>query len=287
MEAGRVSVRLAQESDRQKLANLIHFGSYVHRHLDWCTPLDWIGHQPYLVVEHKGELEATLACPPNPPNVSWIRLFATSSRINVEGAWDTLWKAAEKQISGRGNIVVAAMPLQGWFENLVIKYRFSHHHDVVMLSWEGSELGESPYSTTFAIRLMNFDDLNSVQKLDADAFSPVWRVSREMLEIAFQQATIATVAEDDDGVIGYQISTAGPGGGHLARLAVHPRAQEHGIGYTLVRDMLAHFSRRGAFKITVNTQSDNVASLALYEKIGFKRTGEIYPVFLYNPGKVS
>jgi len=281
MVAHRFSVRLAQKTDRQELANLIHFGSYVHRHLDWCTPLDWIGHQPYLVVERKGDLVATLACPPNPPDVSWIRLFATSSGITVEDAWGALWTAAEKQLAGRDNLVVAAMPLQNWFENLVIKYGFSHHHDVIMLAWEGSKLGESPKSTSFTIRLMNFDDLTIVQQLDADAFNPVWRTSRELLEIAFQQSAVATIAEDDDGVIGYQISTASPGGGHLARLAVHPRAQECGVGYTLVRDLLKQFSRRGAFKVTVNTQSDNVASLALYEKIGFQRTGEIYPVCLY------
>jgi ribosomal protein S18 acetylase RimI-like enzyme len=203
----------------------------------------------------------------------------------VEDAWEALWTAAEKQLAGRDNIVVAAMPLQSWFENLVENHQFAHHHDVIMLAWEGSKLGESPTSPSVTLRLMTFDDLSTVQQLDADAFNPVWRTSRELLEIAFQQAAVATVAEDDDGVIGYQISTASPGGGHLARLAVHPQAQEHGIGYSLVRDMLGQFSRRGAFKVTVNTQSDNIASLALYEKIGFQRTGEIYPVFLYKPGE--
>jgi RimJ/RimL family protein N-acetyltransferase len=34
-------------------------------------------------------------------------------------------------------------------------------------------------------------------------------------------------------------------------------------------------------RITVNTQSNNTASLALYEKIGFHRAGEQYPVYIY------
>jgi ribosomal protein S18 acetylase RimI-like enzyme len=33
------------------------------------------------------------------------------------------------------------------------------------------------------------------------------------------------------------------------------------------------------FHLTVNTQSDNSASLALYRKIGFRETGERYPVY--------
>jgi ribosomal protein S18 acetylase RimI-like enzyme len=101
----------------------------------------------------------------------------------------------------------------------------------------------------------------------------------DMLEIAFQQAAVATVAEDQDGIIGYQISTASSGGGHLARLAVHPRVQSQGIGYAIVRDLLAQFYRRGALQVTVNTQLDNLASLALYHKAGFQRTGEVYPVY--------
>jgi len=37
--------------------------------------------------------------------------------------------------------------------------------------------------------------------------------------------------------------------------------------------------RRGADLITVNTQNNNHSSLALYQKMGFFRTGEEYPVF--------
>jgi ribosomal protein S18 acetylase RimI-like enzyme len=100
-----------------------------------------------------------------------------------------------------------------------------------------------------------------------------------MLEIAFQQAAIATIAEDEEGIMGYQISTAGSSGGHLARLAVHPRVQGQGVGYALARDMLMQFYRRGAQKVSVNTQIDNEASLALYKKAGFRPTGEVHPIF--------
>jgi ribosomal protein S18 acetylase RimI-like enzyme len=129
---------------------------------------------------------------------------------------------------------------------------------------------------------MNFDELSVVEEIDMLAFDPVWRHSRDSLGLAFRQAAIATVAEHSGEIVGYQISTSTPIGGHLARLAVMPDWQGHGIGYALLNDMLSQFERRGAQSITVNTQQDNLASLALYEKAGFRRTGEEYPVYEFS-----
>jgi ribosomal protein S18 acetylase RimI-like enzyme len=92
------------------------------------------------------------------------------------------------------------------------------------------------------------------------------------------------VAEDETGIIGYQISTTSAMGGHLARLAVLPAYQGRRIGYALLNDLLRQFVYRGIFRVTVNTQSDNLASLKLYEKAGFERTGERYPVYTRSPG---
>ena len=46
-----ISIRSANKEDRAQLAHIIHFESYVHRHLDWRPPLDWIGHTPYIIAE--------------------------------------------------------------------------------------------------------------------------------------------------------------------------------------------------------------------------------------------
>jgi ribosomal protein S18 acetylase RimI-like enzyme len=86
-------------------------------------------------------------------------------------------------------------------------------------------------------------------------------------------------------IVGYQMSTLNPMGGHLARLAVKPEFQGKGVGYGLVSDMLRQFQRKGALRVTVNTQQDNSASLYLYEKSGFRKTNEIYPVYQFRPAK--
>jgi len=271
-----VTVRLAQVKDRQQLASLIHFGPWVHRHLDWRPPLEWLGYQPYLLAERAGQLLAALTCPPDPPEVAWIRLFAASSEITVADAWDILWPAAHEYLWG---ITVAAIPLQGWFSQQLLSAQFANTHDVTMLAWENQTLPPESEVPGCILRLMNYEDLSPIKELDAIAFGPIWQQSTEMLEIAFQQAAIATVAETQEGIIGYQISTAGSGSGHLARLAVHPKVRGQGVGYALARDMLVQFYRRGSVRVTVNTQFDNEASMALYQKAGFRTTGEVYPIY--------
>jgi [ribosomal protein S18]-alanine N-acetyltransferase len=277
-----LSVREAGQGDQQKLANLIHFEVHVHRHLDWKTPLDWIGDQPYLVAEAGKKMIAALACPPAPDDVAWIRLFAVSSEINIAEAWDLLWPAAlERMRASRQVQTAAVIPLQRWFQNLLSASAFEQTHRVVMLSRDLLRGSLPPVPDGAGMRPMSLDDLHAVEAVDAAAFPKVWQHSLDCLEAAFRQAALASVVELEGRVVGYQISTATPLGGHLARLAVLPDLQGRKIGSVLVADVLSQFARRGAHTLTVNTQQDNLASLALYEKHGFIRTGEEYPVYQY------
>ncbi len=278
----QISIRSAEEQDRKQLANLIHFETSVHRHLDWRPPLDWMGKKPYLVAEGQHGLLAALVCPPDPPDVAWIRLFAVSSEWNVSEAWQHLWPQACFQLSKLGDIHVAAIPLQEWFRDLLEKSQFHQTRNIVLLTWERGTHLPTPLDLPVTIRPMNFDDLPAVKELDWAAFRDLWRNSLESLQLAFRQSAVATVAEDEQGLLGYQISTASPMGGHLARLAVLPQAQVRGIGYALVYDLVKQFERRGAVRVTVNTQEDNTSSLSLYRKAGFRRTGEMYPVYQYD-----
>ena len=274
-------VRDASMADQQRLANLIHFEAHVHRHLDWRPPLEWLGSSPYLVVERAHELMAALACPPDPLEMSWVRLFVAALGLPAAQAWQLLWPAACRQLEQLGSQKVAAIALQPWFGDLLEASDFKHQHDVIMLLWEQgtpAPVAQMPFSV---IRPMDMDDLDAVYAVDAAAFNLEWRNSRAALEMALQQAAVASVVEAGTGIIGYQISTAGPLGGHLARLAVHPQAQGQGIGYTLLCDTLNQFTRRGVMRVSVNTQSDNAASLALYTRAGFRKTGEAYRVYQY------
>lgn len=275
-----IITREATQDDRKKLANLIHFETFVHRHLDYKPALDWVGQHPFPLMEQRGKLVAALACPADPPNVAWIRVFASAHNFPHAEAWDVLWPNAHVQLREDKNITrAAAVPINAWFASLLKKSGFEETHRVVMMTWDRSNQTPQHVKPLINIRPMTLDDLDEVRVIDNASFVPVWQNSLDYLEIAFRQAVFASVAEYEGKMVGYQISTATHMGGHLARLAVHPRYQRRGFGYSLLQDVIQQFKKRGAQTITVNTQKENIASLALYKNAGFQLTGEEYPIF--------
>lgn len=271
-------IRHALPADQSRIANLMYFETQVHRHLDWRTPLDWLGASEYWILEQYGVACAALACPPDPENVAWLRLFAASSSVPTAQAWSALWKTAEEALSGRG-LTAAAIVMHNWLDDLLLKSGFCEHQKVVILSQNSSPFNRLVGPRELIIRPMTRADLPRVAELDAAAFAPLWQNSLTSLGFALSLAEISTVGVLDGEIVAYQMSTRNPFGAHLARLAVHPKHQRQHLGYLIVQDLLQKIQLQGLTRLTVNTQNDNTASLSLYEKIGFKRTGEQYCVF--------
>ena len=275
-------VRSADQQDMKVLSQLVHFDAYVHRHLDYREPLDWIGSQPFLVLERDGIIESALVCPPDPPRVAWIKMFAASREIRPQKAWEVIWSEAKDALFQIPGVQwAAAIPLQNWFTYLLENSGFEVSHHIVMMKWQKQPIENGALPPGIFIRTMMLDDLAEIFIIDYNAFVPVWQNSIDTLEIAFRQAGIASVASFEGQVVGYQISTPTHMGGHLARLAVLPEFQGRGIGTSLLSDLLTQFVRRGALVVTVNTQKDNQTSLSLYKKTGFIFSGEEYPIFQY------
>jgi ribosomal protein S18 acetylase RimI-like enzyme len=276
-------VRPVEARDKNQLAHLIHYGTYVHRHLDWKPPLDWIGESPFFVAESHGRIMAALACPPDPPRTAWVRMFVSSTRISYSTGWQSLWPETKAILTENKTKMLAAIPLQKWFRELLSANDFLHDHNVVSLVWKSApnKISALPPANPFDFRQMTVEDLRLVQNIDSLAFGPLWRNAYDSIELAFEQAVQATIVEEGGGVIGYQITTPTPYGAHLGRLAIDPEHQGKGVGYALVHNLVDELSQRGIHRITVNTQDNNNRSLGLYEKAGFSNTQEAYPVFLY------
>jgi ribosomal protein S18 acetylase RimI-like enzyme len=277
-------VRPANLDDHQKLSNLIFFESRLHRHLDWRSPLEWLGAPFYWALDDGRQVTAALACPTEAAGIAWMRLFVHSGSWSAENAWNLLWQAAREEIAQAGGARVAVIAMQPWFQKILIASDFKNIQQIVMLEWHGS--ASLPWAGSEArgihIRVMTEADLLAVAQTDAASFDALWQNSLETLHRAFAQALIATVAENDAGIIGYQLSTGSGQRAHLARLAVNTSMQGRGVGRALLGDLFAKLEERGIYKLSVNTQSDNAVSLNLYQKTGFGRTGEQYPVYVYD-----
>jgi ribosomal protein S18 acetylase RimI-like enzyme len=274
-------VRPAGLKDHQQLSSLIFFETRSHRHLDWRSPLEWLGDDFFWMLEEGSHTTAALACPEETKGIAWVRLFVHSSEWSAENAWTLLWNMAKQEIAQAGGTRVAAIVQHAWFQNVLELSGFESRQSIVMLEWQ-----YQPWAPREAdgvrIRKMTEADIPSVVTLDGASFDPLWHNSYETMRRALSQSLFATVAEDERGIIGYQLTTGSGARTHLARLAVHPATQGSGVGRALLRQLFGTLVHNGYQKLSVNTQSDNSASLRLYQKLGFIRTGEAYPVYFFD-----
>lgn len=273
-----IQLRPAGSADRARIIALTQTGRRVHTHLDWKAPEDWLGAQPFLIAEDGSRPVGALACPPDPPDTAWLRLLALGDGAPAEAVWDQMWAAAQAELYAGGVRGAAAISLSGWLDAFVRRAGFEATHAVVVLSRPRGPV-QIPLSGAVAVRPAQAGDAPAIIAVDTSAFSAPWQHSPELLTQAIARADYLSVAEQGGEIVGYQLSTPGAAGAHLARLAVLPARQGRGVGAALVADMIAHYVRPGIHELTVNTQDNNRASLALYQRLGFSLTGARFPVY--------
>lgn len=278
-----LKVRHAVAEDHNQIASLIFYEANTHRHLDWRSALEWLGSQNYWVLEEDGRIIAALACPEDPDHVAWIRLFSYHQNLNGFDTWSLLWEAAGRELlEAEPNVHITAIVTKQWFQTMLLSSGFEIKQNIVILQLSVKPVQYIPIPDGIQIRPMQAVDISAVTQLDLSAFGEFWHNTFESIQRAYSQSLYATVAEDKSGsIIGYQISTGNMFGAHLARLGVGPEAQGRGVGKALVADLNQYLLENRINKLSVNTQSDNQASLSLYQKFGFVRTGEHFPVLIY------
>lgn len=277
------SLRAAQKEDRGLIQRFIQSPAYTFRHLDWRDPLDWLGRQPFWILEKSGDIQAVLCCMTEPDEVAWVRLFAVENHISPAWAWNILFERIYSwYVDQPKRPVIASLGLQDWLTDLLDANGFQHFQDIIVLSFDSPPPAEPVKDPAISLRSMLKSDIPCVTEIDNQAFEPIWRLSNDDLMHAFERSSYRTVIELDGRVVGYQMSAHNGFTAHLARLAVDPRFQRRRIGYRLVQNVLTHFiNSRGSWGVSLNTQDNNYASLALYQSIGFKLTGEKFPVHIY------
>lgn len=270
-------IRSANKDDTHKITQLLEKAHWVHQHLDWLDAESFLDKNPFLLSMYQNELVACIACPSSLHNVAWIRIFAVNSMHDPRQQWEQLWPVAFKALQSEGCITAAALVISPWFEPLLLQSGFNETNAVIFLEW----LSTSPptmSSIPGELRGLRQSDFDLLIDLDQKAFQGIWSNTRDELLEAYETASISTVLELDNELVGYQISTASAWGAHLARLAVHPSWQGKGIGNAIVTDLMQQVRKRGYHRLTVNTQENNLRSLSLYQRLGFMATGDRYPV---------
>jgi len=275
-------IRKADPADQAALIQLLKRKSFIHRHLGWESPLAWLDNDPFYILEAKQGIVAALACPPDEDQITWLRLFAVRPGFQVEEAWKSLWPAAISWMEDHyPGVLINSLVMNSKMEKILKRAGFEEVYEVVVLVWDIARALWPEKIPDLEVREMQPEDFQRVYEIDLKAFSLIWRNSMSQQQAAYLEAFSATVIEKGGKVAAYQISTINPQGGHLARLAVDTEYQNQGLATRLIEDLLNTFQEQGIVEVTVNTQSNNIASLELYKKFGFSRMDDTYPVLQY------
>lgn len=272
------SIKHADPSDRASVSALLSTARWQHQHFDWISALDLLSETPFLIALDRGLVVGCLACPPDPPQVAWLRIFSIAADYSPAYVWDQLWPDAAAEVSAKRVKHAAALLSGDWLAPILKGCGFENTNDVIFLERRG-EAPPTPLLPLGKVRTMLPKDIEAVIELDQSAFKDIWQYSAATLRQAYKHAAIATIIEHDDEPLGYQISTASIYGAHLARLAVAPQWQGRGFGKALVVDVINRFFHQGVLKVSVNTQTDNEQSLRIYRKLGFRDSGSRHPVY--------
>lgn len=274
------NLRQADWSDAIQIQKLLNSHVLTHRYLDWRDPIQWLGMKPFLLLEKHEKLQAIMACPPDPPGIAWVRLFSCSWETPLDLAWNVLCSEAIRLLTiDTPTTRCYILPLEKWFDTLLQRKLYKKYQEIVILQRELDSLSSSKMPPEMGIRQMREDDLQTVTNIDSSSFEAIWIYSAHTIELAFQQSGVALIAEIQGKPVGYLLCTLSGSAGHLARIAILPEHTRRHIATHLIEKLLMDLKLHGFTQITLNTQSNNQASLALYDKMGFRRTGETFGVY--------
>ncbi len=292
------TIRALTKADYASVSALLSSATSICQQMEWHTPYDWLGNIPFWGLEETKKLQSILAFAPENPNVYWLRYFATSNTIPDFLSFNLLFnQILELGSAGHEPRSYAVLGIDPWMQNILLQNEFVHVQNIVVLELKSPPLThrfgisthddqnitaagmESISHTSQAIHHMDICDLPRMHALDCAAFTPLWQFSSETFGMAVKNMGYATRFQEGEECLGFLISEIEDNHAHLIRLAIDPKNQGRGIGTRLLQDMIVHYRNQGIESITVNTQDDNLASLALYEHAGFKLTGQVFPVF--------
>lgn len=287
-------VRRATRDDAAAIQRLLRMGGYVHIHVDWRLPGEWLGHPGFVVFDEAGRestgrrrrrdnagIVGCMAVAAEPLPAAWVRVAvveSTTAYAQAEAMFARLMAELDPAIDEIAWFLTDYWPLH-WLERL----GFVPITDVV--GYQKGDLSVPDYHTPpgLSLRPLLMEDLPALAAMEAAAFEPRWRHSADDLYRAWRKSICFDVALLEDEPVGFQFSTGGGGYAHLSRMTVRPDRQGIGIGAALLAGAIDNYRRQHVSTLSLNTQAENHASRRLYERFGYRPTGYSYPVWSFFP----
>jgi len=280
------AVRLAAPGDGGQIMRLLQTAQFQHLHVDWHLPGDWIG-TPGFVVQTRpsgsqdgAAITACLAAAPDPAPAAWVRVAAMNGADDPTAVLSAMLEPILPWLCREGVTELGWLAIESWPNPWLPDLGFRLANEIEIYVKEDTAVPPIPPIPNLRIRPVAESDLERLAVLEAKAFVPLWRHSARALQLARSQAASFDVVEVAGELVGFQLSTRSRHGVHLARMTIDPAWQGQGIGSVLLTHTLRSYHRRGLYRVTLNTQVDNIASQRLYRKFGFAASGERIPMWV-------
>ncbi len=270
----------SREFNQFEAVDFLRAGNLSYAHPDWLNQQERLTDPFTQALEENGSLLAILCTAKEHVQVAWVRFFTCLRDGRQQLYFDRLLSAALASHQNSGTRALFSIALNDWVSNLLSQSGFTLSNQIVTLACQIDHTTTALQNTP--IRQMEPDDFSAVLALDRLAFPPEWRLDQASLTRAYARAAIATVSLDQQKIIGYSLTNATFGAGHLNRLAVHPSYWGTGRGRQMLFDLNTRCSELGITHLTVNTQADNLRSLSLYKHAGFTLSGETMNIYCHS-----
>ena len=165
-----------------------------------------------------------------------------------------------------------------WLSDILRGVGFVAHNTIIAL--ETNHYQALPHATPATLAPLGLAEYADIQRIDAQAFDPEWqKTSHDVRELTSGDG-LSLIGVVDNVPVAYAIANWHDSHTtfHLVRIAVLPAYQGRRIASQLLNAVLEHGFVQGAARVTLNTQRNNYAALALYTRAGFTATGEHYEV---------
>lgn len=228
--------------------------------------------------------------PPEAPNRVYLRALAL-----LRGRAPSLYVAKlvdatipYLQPSGQGHLLIVYADAD-WLRPPLFEAGFRLAEEVQFFElarlthWQP---GKDSRLSALQVRPAQVADLPILATLDAVAFPPLWHLDATALREMLLTSRL-WIGMVDGEIVGYSALTTSGGIAHLARLAVSPNFQGHGLGKQLLTEALLYAQVHGIDTVVLNTQVHNRTAQHLYRAFGFRPTGRVTPVLTKRVQKID
>jgi ribosomal-protein-alanine N-acetyltransferase len=265
---------------KSALVSFLNSAPLSFSNLDWISDRERLEGQFCYTLIDESQVKALISCEPENHSAAWLRFFLSQSDGEHSGYFTNLLERALADLRAAGVPALFTLSFKSWHEQLFSDHGFAGYTQIITLIRTGVLTPPVKPHPRLSIRPITADILPEIEELDHAAFSPPWQLNTKTLQAAFRACSYSTAAFLEDKLVGYQMTAASFDSAHLARLAVLPQAQQQGVGSGLALDTIREAESRGSTDFTVNTQTNNAASLKLYKRLGFRQEGRLIPVLI-------